>query len=80
MSRAMGEEALLDGGDSIGERSRSDAVIELFAHEAITEESRVGVGLDEVGVVVGAVEAEDEPRAAASNRNATADGLDMLRV
>ena len=74
----MVEEALLDGGDSTGERSNSDAVTELLAHETTTEESRVGVGLDEVGGVVGAVEAEAEPRADASSRNATADGLDML--
>ena len=81
----MVEEALLEGGDSRrerskSERSRSDAVIELLAHETATEESRVGVGLDGVGVVVGAVETEEEPRADASSRNATAEGLDMVRV
>ena len=76
----MGEEALLDGGDSTGERSKSDGVTELLAHEAVTEESRVGAGLGEGGVVLGAVEAEAEPRADASSRNATEDGLDMLRV
>ena len=32
----MVEDALLDGGDSSGERSRSDAVIELLAHETAT--------------------------------------------
>ena len=76
----MVEEALLVGGDSNGERSKSDAVTELLAHEATTEESRVGAGLGEGGAVVGAVETEDEPRADASSRNATDDGLDMVRV
>lgn len=74
------EEALVDRGDSLGERSDSVAVTELLAHDTATEESRFGVGLGEVGVVVGAVMTEDEPRADASSRNATDDGLDMLRV
>ena len=76
----MDEEALLVGGDSNGERSKSDAVTELLAHETTMEESRVGAGLGEGGAVVGAVETEEEPRADASSRNATDDGLDMLGV
>ena len=76
----MVEEVLLKEKDVTADRSDKDAVSGELENETAAEESDVRAFVGEVDCARGAVGTEGEPSACASNRNAMADGSDMLSV
>ena len=76
----MVEEALLKERDVIADRSDRDGVVGVLDVETAVDESEVGSLVNEVDIARGAIGADGEPSADASNRNAMADGSDILMV
>ena len=74
----MVEEALLKEKDVIADRSDRDKVPGEPENETAADESEIAAFVGEIDCARGAIGTDGEPSADASNRNAMADGSDIL--